>query len=72
MARSRRNLGHPEQPSAEEITFEASLPPIQSAITVAGDGGARIKLDLDETQMDAVVRLAALRGMTFWVKITPE
>ncbi len=62
-----------EKPTASSsFSFEASLPPIQSAISVAGDGGARVKLDVPETEMDAVIRLAALRGTVFKVTIEPE
>jgi hypothetical protein len=40
------------------ITFMASLPPIQSAITLDGNGdGARIKLDLPATDAGAALLL---------------
>ena len=54
------------------IVLLASLPPLQSAITISGDGGARIKLDVPESEMDAVMRLAGLRGVVFRVTIEPE
>lgn len=40
------------------ITFLASLPPIQSAISLDGNGdGARIKLDIPRGDADAVLLL---------------
>jgi hypothetical protein len=42
----------------EEVTFSASFPEIQSAISIGGAGG-RIKLDVPETEMAALVKLAA-------------
>ena len=70
MAR-KRDTGQRGESAQVEVCFEASLPPIQSAISVAGDGGARIKLDVPETDMDAVMRLAALRGQVLRVSIRP-
>lgn len=44
----------------EKISFQASLPPIQSAVTFAGGkgDGARIKLDLPASEADAALLLA--------------
>lgn len=44
------------------MEFVASIPPLQSAITIAGDGGGRIKLDFDDTQTDWVLALLQWRG----------
>ncbi len=49
--------------SSEPVTFLASIAPLQSAITVASDGGARFKIDLPESEMPAIVRLLLMRGM---------
>jgi len=56
----------------DPIVLLASLAPLQSCITISSDGGARIKLDIPESEMDAVMRLAALRGVVFRVTIEPE
>ena len=45
---------------------------LQSAIQIAGDGGARLKLDIDDTQVDAVVQLMAMRGEVLQVTIKTE
>jgi hypothetical protein len=44
------------------ITFLATIAMLQSAIQISGDGGARLKLDIDDTGMDAVMALSAMRG----------
>jgi len=54
----------------EKITFTASLPPIQSAINLDGQGdGARIKLDIPRSDIEAVLRLQGLSGQAFRVTI---
>lgn len=54
----------------EPLTFLASIAPLQSAITIASDGGARVKLDIPEDQMPAIVRLLLMRGRV--IRITVE
>lgn len=54
-------------------SFFASLPDIQSAINFSGAGnGARIKLDVSETEIAEVIKLVLLRGKTFRVDIWEE
>lgn len=48
-------------PTNAKITFVASIAPLQSAISIASDGGARIKLDIPESEMDALMKLLAWR-----------
>ena len=53
-----------------EIKFTASLPPIQSAINLDGNGdGARIKLDIPRSDILEVLKLQALAGESFKVTI---
>lgn len=65
---------HPEEAAElndnEAIQFSASLPPIQSAISVGGDG-ARIKIDVPQTDLAGVLRLAAF-GQGKLLKVTVE
>ena len=56
----------------ERIEFIASLPPIQSAISLDGLGGARIKLDVPEEYIEQVMELSRLRGEIFKVIISME
>ncbi len=52
------------------IEFIASLPPIQSAINLDGLGdGARIKLEIPRSDIQAVIKLQALSGTSFKVII---
>jgi hypothetical protein len=58
--------------SEEPVSFLASFPNIQTAIRVAGDGGARILLDIPETELPAIVRLLLLRGQVIRVTVQAE
>ena len=55
----------------ERIQFVASLPPIQSAISLDGMGdGARVKLDVPATDVPAVLLLQAYyAGKAFKVTV---
>ena len=56
----------------QRITFLASLPPIQSAITFDGNGdGARFKLDVPRSDAQALLLLQAL-GAGKPLKVTIE
>jgi hypothetical protein len=39
--------------------FSCIIPPIQSAVKVSGDGSARIQLDVAESELAEIVKLAA-------------
>ena len=55
----------------EKIEFIGSLPDILSAISIAGvDGNTRIKLDIPASEIEAVMKLIAMKGQIF--KITIE
>jgi hypothetical protein len=51
-----------------KINFVASLPMIQSALSVGGDG-ARLKLDIPETDIAEVIKMVMLKGKAFKVTI---
>ena len=54
----------------ETIKFKASLPPIQSAINIDGQGnGARIKLDIPASELLRVIALQGYIGSSFNVTI---
>lgn len=55
---------------AEEIEFLASFPPIQSAIKIDGQGGARIQLDVPESEMGNFIRAMMWRGKRLIVTLT--
>ena len=54
---------------SEPLTFIASIAPLQSAITIAHDGGARVKIDIPESEMPAIVRLMLYRGQRLRVTL---
>jgi hypothetical protein len=52
------------------IKFKASLPPIQSAISLDGNGdGARIKLDVSRTYVNEVILLQRLAGKVLEITV---
>lgn len=55
---------------SESLSFLASIAPLQSAIQISSDGGARVKIDIPEDEMPAIVRLLLMRGRV--LKITIE
>lgn len=53
----------------EPIAFLASIAPLDSAIQVSSHGGARVKVDIPESEMPAIVRLLLMRGETLRVTV---
>lgn len=52
------------------VTFLASIRPIQSALSISGDNnGARLTLDIPETELPAIARLLLLRGQVLEVTV---
>lgn len=58
-----------ESSSGEAIEFTATIPPIQSWMQVSGDGGARIKLDVPDTDLAQALKLVLLRGQPLRVRV---
>lgn len=58
----------------DKITFLATIPDLQSAITISGaEGeGARVKIDIPDHEMPSVLRLMLLRGQVLKVTIEAE
>lgn len=57
----------------ESITFHASISPVATAIKVDGQGGgARVQIDIPESDMMEVVKLTALRETSLIVTVRPE
>ena len=57
---------------SEALTFLASIAPLQSAIQISSDGGARVKLDIPEDEMPAIVRLLLMRGRVLRITVEPD
>ena len=52
------------------ISFIASIAPLMSSIQIDGvDGNTRIKLDIPATEVEAVMKLIAMKGQAFKVTI---
>lgn len=51
------------------VQFLASIPPLQSALQISGDGGGRLKLDFDDSQTEAVLALLGWRGQLIEVTV---
>ena len=56
----------------DTATFRATLPPILSAIRMAGDGGMRVMFDVPETDLGEATKLLMWRGKVMQVTIEPE
>ena len=56
----------------DTATFRATLPPILSAIRMAGDGGMRIMVDIPETDMPEALKLLMWKGQVLVVTVGPE
>jgi len=55
-----------------KLSFIATLPPIQSAMSVSGNGdGMRIKIDISEDEVGNAVRLMLFANKLFRVTIEP-
>ena len=58
--------------TVDKITFIASLPAIQSAIQISGQGdGAILKLEIPQSEIASIVELQRLSGEIFEVIIIP-
>ena len=56
----------------DTATFRATLPPILSAIRMAGDGGMRIMVDIPETDMPEALKLLMWKGRVLRMTVGPE
>ena len=54
-----------------KIEFVASLPDIQSAITISGEGATRVRFEIPESEIANAVKLVMLKGKAFKVTIVP-
>ena len=58
---------------SKPIVFLATIRPIQSALSVHGGGdGARLTLDIPETELPAIARLLLVRGVVLRVTVEVE
>lgn len=53
------------------ITFEASLPMIQSAVKVGGEGSMRLQLDIPQSDMTKALPIVGWQGQVLRVTVKP-
>ena len=59
-----------EQTSSQIASFIATIPDIQSAMSVSGDGSARVKLDIPESELAEVLKFMAFgRGRALTIRV---
>jgi len=54
------------------VTFRASIPPVETAIKVHGEGGARMILDVAESDLAGFLPALAYRGRMLRVTIEED
>ena len=59
-------------PTSEPVSFIASIPPIDTAIKIHGQEGARLVLDVADTELGNFFPITLLRGMILRVTIEAE
>ena len=53
----------PDQPTpGRSVTFRASIPLIETAIKIHGEGGARLQLDIAESDLAGFLPALVMRG----------
>ena len=53
-----------------KIEFYGSIPDIQSAIKISGNGAIRLQVDVPETELAEAIKIVAARGEV--IKVTME
>ena len=51
------------------VTFRATIPPMETAIKIHGEGGARLQLDIAETDLAGFLPALVMRGKTLSVTL---
>lgn len=54
----------------DRVTFRASIPPMETAIKIHGEGGARLQLDIAESDLGGFLPALVMRGHV--LKVTLE
>ncbi len=54
---------------SESIVMLASIPPIMTALKVDGSGGARLQLDIPDSETEAIKALLDMRGAELVVTV---
>jgi hypothetical protein len=54
------------------VTFRASIPPMETAIKIHGEGGARLQLDIAESDLAGFLPALVMRGCVLSVTLKKE
>jgi hypothetical protein len=54
------------------VTFQATIPPSETAIKIHGEGGARLQLDISETDLSTFLPALVMRGKQLMVTLVAE
>ena len=54
----------------KSVSFPATIPPMETAIKIHGEGGARLQLDIAEADLGAFVQALPMRGKRLIVTLT--
>ncbi len=52
----------PKDDKSRTVIFRATIPPTETAIKIHGEGGARLQLDIAESDLGAFLPAVAFRG----------
>ena len=56
----------------QAVTFKASIPPTETAIKIHGDGGARMMLDIAESDLAGFLPALVMRGRRLLVTLAND
>ena len=56
-------------PAQSGVSFRASIPPTEQAIKISGDGGARLMLDIAESDLAGFLPALVMRGKVLKVTL---
>ena len=56
----------------QAVTFRASIPQIETAIKVHGEGGARMQLDIAESDLGGFLPALVMRGKVLQVTLKED
>jgi len=56
----------------QSVSFNASIPPMETAIKIHGEGGARMQLDIAESDLGGFLPALVMRGKRLRVTLEPE
>jgi len=62
----------PASLSSAPVTFRGTIPPMESAIKIHGEGGARMQLDIAESDLGGFLPALVMRGRVLMVTLTAE